>query len=70
MGLVNQELQHLHRVRVHSPNIRAQWQAEEDDRALIEWCRKAPAGEPSSVEIPAGRCTPASAYSFFRSIIP
>jgi len=39
-GLIPQELKRLEHVRVFTPNVHAQWQEEENQRALIEWARK------------------------------
>ena len=39
-GLIQQELKRLAHVKVFTPNVHAQWQAEENERALIEWARK------------------------------
>lgn len=39
-GLIPQELARLSKVRAFTPNVHAQWQAEENERAFLEWCRK------------------------------
>lgn len=50
-GLIPNEIARLRKVKVFSPNIHAQWQEEENERAFLEWCRKeeplSPAGIPS-----------------------
>ena len=30
----------LEKVRAFTPNVHAQWLAEENERAFLEWCRK------------------------------
>ena len=40
IGLIKQELKRLQKVKCFTPNLHAQWQQEENDRALRLWATK------------------------------
>lgn len=70
-GLIPEEIARLEKVRNFTPNVHAEWQAEEDERSFLEWCRKDLEEQPSMFRDETKDWHPVAAISkFLKGALP